>query len=112
MLGVNGRMEHQTGIPLMGRFDDPSPGYRHRTQECELGDPILPLGPKIRPLLNRRSRTGARHFFAWRLPTVSGRDKSGPYNSRNKLQERQFIARVVGAQFHCALWGGRGVAKK
>ena len=32
----------------------------------------------------------------------NGRDKSGPYKIGDKSLHEQFIARVVGAQFHCA----------
>ena len=47
----------------------------------------------------------AVHYFAQRLPRLSGRDKSGPYDSRNELLLWRFIARNVGAQFHCARFG-------
>ena len=51
------------------------------------------------------SERAARHYFAQRLPRLSGRDKSGPYDLCNELLLWRFIARSVGAQFHCARFG-------
>src|SRR5436190_16128211 len=56
--------------------------------------------------------TGARHFFANVCsPPPHGRDKSSPYNTGDKSLHEQFIARFVGAQFHCAR-GGNGASQK
>src|SRR5436190_16147869 len=56
--------------------------------------------------------TGARHFFANVCsPPPHGRDKSSPYNTGDKSLHEQFIARIVGAQFHCAR-GGNGASQK
>src|SRR5436190_17207153 len=63
-------------------------------------------------LARAKLKVGARHFFANVCsPPPHGRDKSSPYNTGDKSLHEQFIARFVGAQFHCAR-GGNGASQK